>query len=71
MEKIGRNDPCPCGSGKKYKKCCEATLSRKGMTNRKIENKTQVSGLSHLFKSLVHLKPKAPPAAAGSTDEKT
>jgi hypothetical protein len=23
MEKVGRNDPCPCGSGKKYKKCCE------------------------------------------------
>ena len=22
--KLGRNDPCPCGSGKKYKKCCEA-----------------------------------------------
>lgn len=22
MDKIGRNDPCPCGSGKKYKKCC-------------------------------------------------
>ncbi|GJL49539.1 MAG: hypothetical protein NPIRA01_07660 [Nitrospirales bacterium] len=22
MEKHGRNDPCPCGSGKKYKKCC-------------------------------------------------
>lgn len=22
MNKIGRNDPCPCGSGKKYKKCC-------------------------------------------------
>lgn len=22
MKKIGRNDPCPCGSGKKYKKCC-------------------------------------------------
>ncbi len=21
--KVGRNDPCPCGSGKKYKKCCE------------------------------------------------
>jgi hypothetical protein len=20
--KIGRNDPCPCGSGKKFKKCC-------------------------------------------------
>jgi len=23
MNKINRNDPCPCGSGKKYKKCCE------------------------------------------------
>ena len=22
MAKAGRNDPCPCGSGKKYKKCC-------------------------------------------------
>jgi preprotein translocase subunit SecA len=22
--KVGRNDPCPCGSGKKYKKCCLA-----------------------------------------------
>lgn len=21
-EKVGRNDPCPCGSGKKYKSCC-------------------------------------------------
>ncbi len=24
-ERIGRNDPCPCGSGKKYKQCCGAT----------------------------------------------
>ncbi|MEI7451004.1 MAG: PBPRA1643 family SWIM/SEC-C metal-binding motif protein [Desulfomonile sp.] len=24
-EKIGRNDPCPCGSGKKFKRCCGAT----------------------------------------------
>ena len=22
QKKVGRNDPCPCGSGKKYKKCC-------------------------------------------------
>ena len=21
-QRIGRNDPCPCGSGQKYKKCC-------------------------------------------------
>lgn len=25
MAKIGRNDPCPCSSGKKYKKCCLAS----------------------------------------------
>jgi preprotein translocase subunit SecA len=25
-QKIGRNDPCPCGSGKKYKKCCGALV---------------------------------------------
>ena len=25
--KIGRNDPCPCGSGKKYKKCCGANAN--------------------------------------------
>lgn len=24
---VGRNDPCPCGSGKKYKKCCGATAA--------------------------------------------
>src|SRR5436190_24234375 len=24
MSGIGRNDPCPCGSGRKYKKCCLA-----------------------------------------------
>ena len=29
-QKVGRNDPCPCGSGKKYKKCC-------GMVNDLIE----------------------------------
>ena len=27
--KVGRNDPCPCGSGKKYKKCCGASSAEK------------------------------------------
>ncbi len=26
--KVGRNDPCPCGSGQKYKKCCLGLLDR-------------------------------------------
>lgn len=24
--KVGRNEPCPCGSGKKHKKCCESAV---------------------------------------------
>jgi preprotein translocase subunit SecA len=27
--KVGRNDPCPCGSGKKYKNCCGANPAAK------------------------------------------
>ena len=27
--KVGPNDPCPCGSGKKYKKCCGSVLNEK------------------------------------------
>ena len=27
--KTGRNDPCPCGSGKKYKHCCEAKATER------------------------------------------
>ncbi len=30
-EKIGRNDACPCGSGKKYKKCCAASNADAGV----------------------------------------
>jgi hypothetical protein len=26
--KAGRNDPCPCGSGKKFKKCCDVKQQR-------------------------------------------
>jgi len=38
--KIGRNDKCPCGSGKKYKKCCLGKDSQDDLHNRRI-NKTQ------------------------------
>lgn len=31
-KKIGRNDPCPCGSGKKYKKCCYPDKTREWET---------------------------------------
>lgn len=30
-DKVGRNDPCPCGSGKKYKQCCFLTKGGSGV----------------------------------------
>ncbi len=26
--KVGRNDPCPCGSGNKFKRCCKMSIAR-------------------------------------------
>jgi len=33
MSKVGRNDPCPCGSGKKFKKCCESKIEEDKLTS--------------------------------------
>lgn len=38
MDKIGRNDPCPCGSGKKYKKCCLGNSTSEKMTKNFLRN---------------------------------
>ena len=42
MAKPGRNDPCPCGSGNKYKKCClakdeAASLAQLGSPKTRVE----------------------------------
>jgi len=50
--KIGRNDPCPCGSGKKYKKCC--LIKRKQPLNEKIADVIQVNGLKPLLGDLLY-----------------
>ena len=44
LEKLGRNEPCPCGSGKKYKRCClkqheEARLAQGGEEVAKLQAK--------------------------------
>ena len=33
-EKVGRNDPCPCGSGQKFKRCCESKERKMGSAGR-------------------------------------
>jgi len=51
--KSGRNDPCPCGSGKKYKKCClardealvrQSTVPRQGRTDERAEPASSITG---------------------------
>jgi hypothetical protein len=32
--RVGRNDPCPCGSGKKFKNCCQAKPERLSLATR-------------------------------------
>ncbi len=32
-KKVGPNDPCPCGSGKKYKKCCGSVGNAQATSN--------------------------------------
>jgi hypothetical protein len=34
MEKVGRNDSCPCGSGKKFKRCCLEQVEKEGRITR-------------------------------------
>jgi len=68
MQKVGRNDPCPCGSGKKYKKCCEEKHLRKKI-NAQLLSETQaaadttqkVQRLSSLFKHVPPPKSPEPP----------
>ncbi len=38
MGKIGRNDPCPCGSGRKYKRCCFLEAEKQGAQQRAMTN---------------------------------
>jgi hypothetical protein len=49
MHKPGRNDPCPCGSGKKAKKCCGTPKDQKRFSATVIENKDKTKTISKLF----------------------
>ncbi len=62
MDKPGRNDPCPCGSGKKFKKCCEAKASKKTIGTAQVL--TGPNKMSSLFGRVM-----APPAPQTPKDE--
>lgn len=39
---VGRNEPCPCGSGKKYKKCCERVVSLSSIEKARAERDSRL-----------------------------
>lgn len=56
MEKVGRNDPCPCRSGNKYKNCC---LNKKDMIDFfKVNFNSQYIDNSYMLKSLTSMPSK-------------
>lgn len=65
MKKTGRNDPCPCGSGKKFKKCCEATMIGGRFSATRIDASAaapiqKTVNLSSFFQDRLALTPKKP-----------
>ncbi len=59
MQKTGRNDPCPCGSGKKFKKCCERKMIGKKFMATKIDTSAlKNSSISTFFQNQSNLVKK-------------
>jgi hypothetical protein len=65
MKKTGRNDPCPCGSGKKFKKCCESTMIGGRFMATKVDTGSapqirKTANLTSLFQARLAETPKKP-----------
>ncbi len=77
-KKVGRNDPCSCGSGKKYKKCCEAKHKHKKFEAKVLSSSslsgsffTQPESVTSLFNRNVKVVTpvETPPPSEESTEE--
>ncbi len=79
MKKPGRNDPCVCGSGKKFKKCCEnKMLGKKYFAQDLTQKFSGKFNLTSLFQDTAPEKPreeasenKNPPEENKSESDKT
>lgn len=65
MKKTGRNDPCPCGSGKKFKKCCETKMIGGRFMATKVdpdasEHIKKTVNMTSFFQNRLSLTPKKP-----------
>lgn len=56
MQKVGRNDLCPCGSRKKFKKCCEVKASKRSIGSAQVI--TGPNKMASLFQR--HITPVTP-----------
>jgi tetratricopeptide (TPR) repeat protein len=56
MSKLGRNEPCPCGSGKKYKKCCEVHDQQLAAEHIPQNNPDGSHSRSHAHLDLAHFR---------------
>jgi tetratricopeptide (TPR) repeat protein len=51
MIKVGRNQPCPCGSGKKYKQCCLSNDEVAALAARELQQRDAPSSSAHALPS--------------------
>lgn len=49
MADVGRNEPCPCGSGKKFKRCCLRKEAEEGARARELEDREVALALLNDF----------------------
>lgn len=70
--KAGRNDGCPCGSGKKYKKCCElkenSQRSRSNLVLLIVVGVLTVAGLAAGITAFTSDKPRTTPGGVWSPE---
>lgn len=62
--KIGRNDPCPCGSGKKFKKCCYGVRRPRGGSRQSVDKQLAQSHLAREAESAAFAKQRKAAQAA-------
>lgn len=76
-DKPGRNDPCPCGSGKKFKQCCFLTkggsgvkrkITAKWINEAQVQEKKTENLIERTFGSAIH-PPEDKPFASVKDDE--
>ena len=69
MNEVGRNDPCPCGSGKKYKKCCGIKKSMQSRSFSKVDIENSKASIQRITGLISQTIRKTNPEAADMLDK--